>query len=344
MPKRPILGRVGAGALIATAAWAVAGALANSPATPSFRAQVAPNQAPADLALSYAQPPQTAPADQVRPVVPLGRSAIQVPILMYHYIRVNPDPRDNLGADLSVKPDDFLQQMDWLQANGYHPIDFNDLRGYFLGVKPLPARPVILSFDDGYRDLYTAAYPVLQAHDFKAVAYLVSGSLDAPNNVTRAQVVEMDRNGVQIGAHTYSHLDLTKTSNQELTHQLVDSRADLESLVHHPVVDFCYPAGRFAGGVAAAVEAAGYETATTTEPGTLHSIADRLTWSRVRVHGGEPLDKFAAALAPQEPTVMMRSEEPVGPRNPVIPRLPLVYPLELPRLVLQQAAEQRPLP
>ncbi len=342
MRMRPNLGRVGAGALIAIAALALAEAVGDS-STSTFHAQ--PDTAPANstVTLSYTRPPAPTFIDQARPMVPLGRATIQVPILMYHYIRVNPDPSDSLGADLSVTPDSFQQQMDWLQANGYHPVDFDDLRAYFLGVSPLPARPVILTFDDGYRDLYTTAFPILRAHSFKAVAYLVSGFLDAPNNVTRDQVLEMDHNGVEIGAHTFSHVDLTKTSNDELTHQLVDSKADLQALVGHPVVDFCYPAGRFDNRVVGAVRAAGYQTATTTQPGTQHSVSDRYTWTRLRVRGAEGLDKFAADLSPQEPTVMVKFA-PSRPRIPVIPRLPLVYPLELPRLVLQEAAEQRPLP
>jgi len=252
------------------------------------------------------------------------------------------EPLDQLGFNLSVTPENFSHQMAWLQANGYHPIDFDDLRAYFLGQSPLPAKPVILTFDDGYRDLYTTAYPVLRAHNFKAVAYLVSGFLGAPNNVTRQQVLDMDAHGIQIGAHTYSHVDLTKTANGELTRQLGDSRSDLEHLGGHQVDEFCYPSGRFENRVMAAGQAAGYQTATTTQPGTRHAVADRFTWSRVRVSGGEGLDKFANDLSPQESTVVMNM--PVQPRVPVIPRLALIYPLELPRLVLQQAAEQRPLP
>ena len=341
MPKRPNLGRVGAGALIAVAVLALAGAMADSSTAP-FHAQLDFTPANNGVSLTTTRPAGPTLFNEARPMVPMGRGAIQVPIVMYHYVRVNPVPGDQLGFNLSVTPENFSHQMDWLQANGYHPIDFDDLRAYFLGQSPLPAKPVILTFDDGYRDLYTTAYPVLRAHNFKAVAYLVSGFLGAPNNVTRQQVVDMDAHGIQIGAHTYSHVDLTKSANGELTRQLVDSRTDLEHLVGHTVIDFCYPSGRFDNRVIAAVQAAGYQTATTTQPGTQHAVADRFTWSRVRVSGGEGLDRFASDLSPQESTVVMKM--PVQPRVPVIPRLALVYPLELPRLVLQQAVEQRPLP
>jgi peptidoglycan/xylan/chitin deacetylase (PgdA/CDA1 family) len=334
---------VGAGALVAVAALALAGAMGDSP-TSHFHAQLDFAPARNGVTLTTTRPTRPSLSDEARPMVPIGRGAIQVPIVMYHYIRVNPIPADQLGFNLSVTPASFNQQMDWLQANGYHPIDFDDLRAYFLGQSALPSRPVILTFDDGYKDLYTTAYPVLRAHNFKAVAYLVSGFLGAPNNVTREQVAEMDANGIQIGAHTYSHIDLTRTGNAELTRQLVDSRTDLEHLVGHPVVDFCYPAGRYDSRVIAAVQAAGYETATTTVPGTQHSVADRFTWSRVRVSGGEGLERFAADLSPQETTVLIKAPASQSPRVPVIPRLSLVFPLELPRLVPPAALEQLLLP
>jgi peptidoglycan/xylan/chitin deacetylase (PgdA/CDA1 family) len=337
--QRPYLGRVGAGALLAVAFLALAGAMESS-TTPPFHAQINPD--PVNNSVSLPDPARAASPlfDQARPMVPLGRGTIQVPILMYHYIRDNPVPGDRLGFDLSVTPADFNRQLEWLQSNGYHPVDFNDLRAYFDSQKPLPSRPVILTFDDGYNDLYTTAYPILRAHNFKGVAYLVSGFLDAPNNVSRAQVLEMDGHGIEVGAHTVSHVDLSKTPDPELGRQVGGSKADLENLVGHPVLDFCYPAGRFDGRVVNAVIAAGFQSATTTQPGTQHSIADRFTWSRVRVSGGEGLDRFARDLSPQEATVMMKQ----APHLPTAPNLPLVFPLALPRLELQPAAELRYLP
>jgi hypothetical protein len=72
-------------------------------------------------------------------VVPLGRSVVKVPILMYHYIRVNPNPRDSMGFALSVTPDDFRRQMDLLSERRYNPIVFEELRAYWSGQQPLPS-------------------------------------------------------------------------------------------------------------------------------------------------------------------------------------------------------------
>ena len=272
-------------------------------------------------------PAALTPQPVTQALIPVGRTAIRVPILMYHYIRVNPDPGDKMGFGLSVTPADFNAQLDWLQANGYHAVDFNDLRAYYAGSRPLPAKPVILTFDDGYRDLYTDAYPALLKRNMKGVAYLVSGFLGAPNNVTRDQVREMDLNGIQIGAHTYSHIDLTKASDAEVHKQLFDSKADLEQLVGHPVLDFCYPAGQFNAKVAAAVQGAGYADATTTQDGTIHTFGDRFTWSRVRISGGETLARFASDLSATEPSVTTDTISSLADIR-ALPglRLPLIYP------------------
>jgi peptidoglycan/xylan/chitin deacetylase (PgdA/CDA1 family) len=228
-----------------------------------------------------------------------GPSAIRVPVLMYHYIRVNPNPYDRLGYNLSVTPADFATQMDWLARNGYHPITFAELHGYLNGQKGLPSRPVILTFDDGYADFYTTALPVLRAHDFNAVAYVVSGFVGRPGYMTAAQVVEADRSGIEIGAHTVDHADLAKQSPDGLRYQLTVSKNSLEQLLGHPVLSLCYPSGKFNSTVAAAAENAGYRDATTTRWGSFRSLAGRYIWDRLRISGGETLDQFARELASQ---------------------------------------------
>src|SRR5262249_17800765 len=95
------------------------------------------------LAPQDGPPPPPARPDQL---VPPGRPEARVPSLEYHYVRANPDPPDRLGFNLSVTPPAFAEQMDWLRASGYHPIDLNDLRAYFHDQAPLPARPVVLTF------------------------------------------------------------------------------------------------------------------------------------------------------------------------------------------------------
>ncbi len=236
-------------------------------------------------------------------VVPVGRRNITLPILMYHYVRTPPSTKaDPLGYRLSVSPADFTTQMDWLSLHAFHPVDFNDVRAYFAGTQPLPARPVVITLDDGYADLYTTAFPILAAHGFKAVAYIVSGFLGWPANVNAAQVVQMDQNGIEIASHTVNHANLARSSNYSLMRELVDSKHTLENLLGHPVLDFAYPSGQFSAQAVAAVQRTGYDTAVTTLFSVNHSVGDRYMWTRVRVGGGESLAEFADSLGTPMPS------------------------------------------
>jgi peptidoglycan/xylan/chitin deacetylase (PgdA/CDA1 family) len=229
--------------------------------------------------------------------LPPGPASIRVPILTYHYIRISTDVHDRLGFALSVTPYDFGAQMDWLAHNGYHPITTEDLYSYLNGTSGLPSRPVILTFDDGYTDFYTAALPILRAHDFKAVAYIISGYMGQPGYMTASQVAEADRQGIEIGSHTMSHPDLARLAAATVHAEVTGSKQSLEAIVGHPVVSFCYPSGRFTSFVVGEVAAAGYHDATTTAFGFVHTMSDRYIWARLRISGGEVLADFATAVS-----------------------------------------------
>ena len=240
-------------------------------------------------------------------VIPAGRSTISVPILLYHYIQdVTLKTNGKLTFGLSVSVEDFAAQMDWLAAHDYHPVTMEDLDEYFTRREPLPSKPVVITIDDGYRDLYTAAFPILKAHGFRAVAYIVSGFVGEKRYVTRAMVQDMDANGIEIASHTVNHPNLARTSAPMVTYELVESKKWLENVIGFAVVDFAYPSGRFDAAVIAQVEEAGYASAVTEVPGTYHSWSDRFAWARVRVSGGESLADFIAGLGPVEPYVTVK--------------------------------------
>ena len=232
------------------------------------------------------------PADVLAP----GARSINVPILTYHYIRVNPDRYDRMGFALSVTPTDFAAQMDWLGGDGYHPITTEDLYAFLSGARGLPSKPVILTFDDGYADFYTTALPILRSHGFKAVAYIVSGFVDRPGYMTSAEIREADQSGIEIGSHTVNHPNLARMSLASVRAEVVGSKGYLEQLLGHSVTSFCYPSGKYTSAVAWEVAAAGYHDATTTRFGFSHMLGDRYAWTRLRVSGGEALDTFIVAV------------------------------------------------
>lgn len=211
-----------------------------------------------------------------------------IPILMYHYIRDYQDPNDKVGVNLSVRPAIFTRQLTLLRERGYTTITFDDL------TQPLPEKPIILTFDDGYTDAYTAALPELERQGMKAVFYIVSQFIDQPNYVTTDQVKMLDAAGMEIGSHTLDHADLSKINAARQGSELKQSKEQLEELLGKPVTAFCYPAGKYNQTTIGLAKVIGYQTATTTKPGV--AIGDDYNsrpfeLQRIRVTNGIDLAK-----------------------------------------------------
>ncbi len=216
-----------------------------------------------------------------------------MPILMYHYIRINPVASDRAGFILSVTPSDFALQMRFLVENGYHTVTMSQVREYVRHGTPLPPRPIAITFDDGYDDAYTAARPVLEQYHLTATFFIITGFLNHPHYMTWTQVEALDRDGMEIGSHTVHHPSLPRIDPLALRFELESSRSDLEKHLGHPVLDFCYPGGQLSPTVVKAVAAAGYLAATTTKPGIARRGDDPLELPRLRIWGGMTLRQFA---------------------------------------------------
>lgn len=191
-----------------------------------------------------------------------------IPILMYHYIRDYTDPKDKIGVNLSVSPTTFAQQLAALKGAGYTTVTFNDLD------QPLPAKPIILTFDDGYDDAYTAALPALKQQGMRAVFYLVTQFLNTPHYLTTDQAKALDAEKMEIASHTVDHHELAKQSETQQQIELSQSKTTLETLIGKPIDHFCYPSGKYNAVTLGLDKTVGYRTATTTKPGiaTGHSF------------------------------------------------------------------------
>src|SRR5260370_15952982 len=163
--------------------------------------------------------------------------------------------------------------MDLLNAQGCHPVNFNQVSDYCAERTALPSKPVVITLDDGYRDLYTAAYPVLRAHGFTAVAHIVPNFVGQPAYVTQSQILEMDREGIEIASHTMSHPNLARMSYGAAMNELSKSKQWLEQLVGHPGLDFADPSGQFTQQTVVAVHPAGLRTPGAGQISVPHTIA-----------------------------------------------------------------------
>ena len=180
-----------------------------------------------------------------------------VPILEYHVLGAA--PADEPYPDLYVTRPDFHKQMDWLDEHGYEAVTLEQVEEAWYRGATLPPKPVVVSFDDGYRPQFTYALPELRRHGWAGVLNLKAEGSDLyPSNVEA-----MIAAGWEVAAHTINHLDLTELDAAQLKEEVAGSRAILRRDYGVPVKNFCYPAGRFDATVIAAVKAAGYAGATT---------------------------------------------------------------------------------
>jgi peptidoglycan/xylan/chitin deacetylase (PgdA/CDA1 family) len=184
-----------------------------------------------------------------------------VPILEYHVLGAAPP--DAPYPELYVTRRDFHRQMDWLEEQGYEAVTLEMVERAWYRGGTLPARPVVISFDDGYRPQFTYALPELRRHGWPGVLNLKAEGSDLYTSNVEAMIDA----GWELAAHTINHQDLTTLGAAELKEEVAGSRAILRREYGVPVADFCYPAGQFNETVIAAVKAAGYTTATTEIPG-----------------------------------------------------------------------------
>jgi peptidoglycan/xylan/chitin deacetylase (PgdA/CDA1 family) len=180
-----------------------------------------------------------------------------VPILEYHVLGSPPE-----GApypELYVGRTDFEKQMDWLEEHEYEAVTLEQVQEAWYHSGKLPPKPVVISFDDGYRPQYTFALPTLRKHGWAGLLNLKAEG----SELYESNVEAMLAAGWELAAHTIHHLDLTELGPEELKEEVEGSREILQEEFKAPVNNFCYPAGQFDETVVKAVEAAGYTGATT---------------------------------------------------------------------------------
>lgn len=223
---------------------------------------------------------------------------VRVPILMYHHID---DPGPGAGAlrrSLSVPPQRFEEQLHYLKQQGYETITLNDLALHLTVGKSLPPKPIILTFDDGYVDAYTSAFPLLRSFGFVGTFFLVSAPLDAhnPDFLSWEQVQEMHDAGMAFEPHSYDHPDLRNRGFDFLVFQILAPKEAIEARTGETSRFFAYPSGRYDQFVIDVLRSANFWGAVLTEQGATHATDDLFSLRRVRVRGEDDLDSFVRIL------------------------------------------------
>jgi peptidoglycan/xylan/chitin deacetylase (PgdA/CDA1 family) len=223
---------------------------------------------------------------------------------MYHVINSPPPGAPYPG--LYVPRGEFLQQMLALKHAGYHPVTLDDLWANWRHGNRLPSKPIVITFDNGYRSQYTNARPVLRSLHWTAVLNTqLSGLPPSQGGLTTAQVRGLLAAGWELDTQGISHADLVTEDGAGLRYQIAHARTMLQHRFHVPVRWFCYPSGQYDSAVIDAVRAAGFVGSTTVVPGWAGRGDDPYALPRLRVlagtTGSELLSQIAAARGAAAP-------------------------------------------
>ncbi len=219
---------------------------------------------------------------------------------MYHYVSQPPPDADIYRKDLSVTPAQFESHLQAMVTAGYRSVPLVDVVSYLATGRPeLPANGVVLTFDDGYTDVYENAFPLLQKYGFTATAFVITDFVDSqrPGYASWSQLAEMHRAGIDIGSHSRDHADLAGRDVDFLVWQALGSRQMIESRLGFTPRLFCYPAGRYDELTARVVRSADYWGAVTTRQGATHTSAAPFELTRVRVRGSHSAADLLRLLA-----------------------------------------------
>lgn len=176
-------------------------------------------------------------------------SESRIPILAYHSI-------DTSGSVISTTPEKFRSQMQYLAKDSFNVISLGEVTKCICEKRPFPPRSVAITFDDGYKNVYDVAYPLLKKFGFKATVFLVAGYCGRSNQwkgqpkgiptldlLDWDEIIEMANDGMEFGAHTMSHPSLSGLTFEQAAREISDSKSTIQRCLDKDVLFFAYPYG-----------------------------------------------------------------------------------------------------
>lgn len=224
-----------------------------------------------------------------------GRGA-PIPVLMYHHFAELDADATQGQRDWTVSPEAFAEQLAYLQEHDWHTISTAQLADYMSTGEPLPLRPLMITIDDGYREVLEEAYPLFLQTELRPVLFVVTDYADYAAYLNWDELGQLVDAGFMIGSHSIDHSDMTQASAKELEQQVAGSLSLLEEQLGVQVDAFCYPFGSMNQSVMDSVSASGYRTAYSLNPTIYQSPEDPFFIGRMRVDYDTSLDDFIAML------------------------------------------------
>jgi peptidoglycan/xylan/chitin deacetylase (PgdA/CDA1 family) len=189
--------------------------------------------------------------------------------------------------------------MEWLAQRSFHTITMAQLDAHLKQRAPLPTRPVVISFDDGWEEQYTVAFPELKKNSLIGTFFAYTQPIDrSPAFLTWKQIEEMSAAGMDFQGHTITHPHLTQLSYDTATREIADSKKTIETKLGKPVITFAYTFGEYNSVVLELVKRAGFESAVTIDPGYKQHADKIYQLQRIRLSYHDTLEDFAKKLPP----------------------------------------------
>ena len=208
-----------------------------------------------------------------------------IPVLMYHSISTIP------GNTLGVPVQQFAEEMAWLHRQNYTTLSLEEFYEALVNKTPIPEKPIVLTFDDGYSDNYEAAWPILRPYGFKATFFVTTSSV-GPGMMNWDQLNLLVHEGNSVASHTVHHYDLATLSSQQQADELSLSKKDVETHLSNRVNALCFPSGRYNQTTLELMPKLGYTLGFTTESGKVHMGDNPQTLKRLRISGGMSITSF----------------------------------------------------
>ncbi len=196
-----------------------------------------------------------------------------LPILVYHRVLKGPADKVSDPSRISISDTDFRGHMRWLKNRGYRTVSLDDYGRRLRGNEPYKGKCLAITFDDGYEEVLTLAAPILKEYGYSATVFAVSGQLGGSNAwdnggmrlLSAPQYRELDGLGFEIGAHTCSHVHLTRVDERTARQEIANSKKGLEDLLGRSIRSFAYPYGETNDTVDHFVSDAGFEAGFATD-------------------------------------------------------------------------------
>jgi peptidoglycan/xylan/chitin deacetylase (PgdA/CDA1 family) len=248
----------------------------------------------------------------------------KIPILMYHSIKFAGSKVGQFTVPVTL----FTEQMAYLHQNGYTPItvtQFINARGQ--DGSSLPERPVVITFDDGFADFFTEAFPVIQQYGFTATLYVATGFINGTSRLlqheeekprlmlTWDQLSEISKYGIECGGHSHYHRQLDILPDAVAYDEIVRCKRLLEDHLGHDILSFAYPHGYHSAATKRLVSKAGYTSACAVKYVMSSEATDTFALARLLVSADTSVNGLAALLTKRPPsiaiTIYIRARSPI---------------------------------